>query len=188
MKAAPVKVDDLRLAGQDEEDLRWYFCEADGEIGGLKSGFGGFLRIMEEGLPVEGGDVRSNGAEDWQVDLVAQARKVRRALAHAGPRYARVLWHEYGPPQPPNSVEMFGRLGPLAVELPAVVAMHDSHRTRQELADWIRDSAIRVLSDKAKDVDMVLASEIHRGLEALLVEAHGAYEQGLRATRRRRAA
>jgi hypothetical protein len=172
----------LLLSGQDEEDLRWYFNEARGALG-LKSLQGNFERQMIEGLSFGGHN--GDHFSDFTAEHVARERRIRLALMHAGARMERALWFQYGPEQPEETVELFGRLGPLAVELPEVAAMHVGRRTRRELADWITQAALRARYGEPTATDLDLAAAVGDGLTALLVEAHGAYLQGLRATRRR---
>jgi hypothetical protein len=85
------------------DDLRWYFCNSESELG-LRSSFGAFVDLSMSGVQPGG---RSNGAEDRAVAIVDRLHKpteahrsVRRrvqALGARSPRLVDVLFAAYGP-------------------------------------------------------------------------------------------
>lgn len=117
-----LRIDDFTL--DDRRDLVWYFNEADGDYGGLRSSFGAQIDRLRWGLEptsMSPFDVDSDIVE--RLERTREAAAIYRRLQSCGSERARVLRLVFERADHPASVaQRFGELSGLARELAPSVA------------------------------------------------------------------
>jgi hypothetical protein len=97
-------LDDLRLLPDDETDLRWLFCQSDGELG-LRSWLGGMIDRHNAGTTAHKGSValglEGDGADQRQAEAAERAGRIQARLRALPRAHQRVLFAHYGPGLPP---------------------------------------------------------------------------------------
>lgn len=109
MAQPTVHLADVRLDAVDEADLRWFFCDAAGEMG-ERSALGAMIDRLNEGRTHTG----QSGTPDLPTSQYLAARAARplaARLEHIGKRHARTLEAAYGPGLLPASAKRFAGLG-----------------------------------------------------------------------------
>jgi hypothetical protein len=112
----------LRLRPADESDLRWLFCEAEGEMG-LRSSMGPMIDKLTAGTTANRGSkpmgcTDEGGPSDHAIEVVERWRRVTARLERLPTAQRRVLAVHFGPGIPRQQAEGYpGRGSWLALEL-----------------------------------------------------------------------
>lgn len=128
---------DTRLDPLDEADLRWLFCDAEGQMG-LRSSLGPMLDRLAEG--------RVSAVQAGTPDLAesaylaaTRAKRIQRVLSTLETRHQTTLRAALGPGLPAAGAAEWEplRTGVLSVSLVLLTAQRH-HVTRETLREWLR--------------------------------------------------
>lgn len=139
-----------RSAPSDDGDLRFLFCEAEGEIGGLRSVHGALVEMAQTGATMAGAGTRGiprsvEGITERQAAAVSRERPLRERLARLTPQEQDVLRRAYGP-CPILAVDERQRLGRWAwVGARTVAARRGWDAEYRRRLGTAKDSAARLL-------------------------------------------
>lgn len=180
----------LRVRPGDESDLRWFFTEADGDMG-LRSSFSAQMTQLQMGGGRRGTYVPQQREIDGRlVSAATRARVISRALEAIGRGYSYTLRCAYGIPAHPE-LHGFQELAGLVADTPAAQRLHRRSRTKRPLPDWLARMRLQAhpLSDKkVPDLEAQrIVYEVRVEAESQLVAASKAYTLARRETARRRA-
>lgn len=149
-----------------EEELRWRFLYAEGEVSGVRSTW------REEYVPVGG---RPQGADGRCIAAARRMRRVDTALARLPQQQREALRAVYGMP---NRLAAFGPAGNL---VPLVAQQwHTASRSRRAFSAWL----LREVSKAQRGTGSPrLVRELGAAADALCakaLEAYGGTRQGIR--------
>jgi len=167
----------LRPSPQDEADLRWFFTEADGEMG-LKSTFGGMVHQLQMGGGARGSYTPVPREADGRLlEAATRARLISRALEACGREAAAVLREAYSalPVELAELFPAFGELAALVVSTPAADRMWRRSRTNRVKVAWLVRRSLQARKGDPSAGSQVY--ELRREAEALLAGAARAYSR-----------
>jgi hypothetical protein len=162
---------DLRLDPRSAADLRWYFCDAAGEMG-LRSNFGAMVAGLEAGGRRGGAPMKD--MDPRVIAAATRARRITRVLEHLAAAHLLTLARVYGSSEHPG-LESFGTLGSLFPETQAAHRAHVVSQSRKPFETWLFRRAQRVSAGKGSRAEQAFIIEVSREAEAMLAAASRAY-------------
>lgn len=127
-----------RNAPPKDEDLEFLFCEADGEIGGLRSVHGALVDRAQTGAALAGAGTRGiprsvEGISARQANAVERERPLRQRLAQLTREHQDILRRAYGhqPLLAVDEQQRLGRWAEVAVTTDAARCGWDAERRRR---------------------------------------------------------
>jgi hypothetical protein len=160
------------MDSEDEADLRWYWNEAEGDMG-LRSNFAAMVACLELGGPAGGLPVHDD--EEGRLKAAGRERRVRRAIELLSARDVTILVHAFGSGS--RKLPPFGRAtGVVPLTAAARLTWANSGTTRP-LGEWLVRLVCRVhggLGNRPAQ-DRALAQTIRREAESMLLGAMRAY-------------
>jgi hypothetical protein len=165
----------LRLSPFDEAELRWLFCEAEGDMG-LQSGLGPMIERQRLGMRAHKASVPlgsiegAEGPSQRQIDAVDRWRQVTGRLAQLPRQHRRTLESHYGVGLPRAQLVGLRDLGTW-VGLLLLTAERQGVSRRS-----VEDACVGALHDDGKgEKPKALLVTLRRAAEAALVRASKAY-------------
>ena len=169
------------LSADDQRELTWYWCQAEGEMG-IRSASGPQLERLEACLVGAAShkaiDPMPDRGEKARVDaLRIHGSLVRLRCVDGGERHQRVLFNIYGPPVTVTYGVRLGELAPIAHYTAA--ARELAERLQAEARLHHRDSTYEVLPRQA--LAARLHKEGHEFAETLVRQSERLLEESSRA-------
>lgn len=162
----------LRPDPVDEADLRWYFNEADGDMG-LKSSFGPMVARLE--APLSRGGALIVDIDERKLNAASRARTVKRALECLPLDAQHVLRAAYtarpDSPQRPDALKRWRDLAGVVEASEAAKATHKKSRSTRPFLEWLE----RIVKPSATVSARAWALEVRREAEGRLMGAVRAY-------------
>lgn len=178
----------LRVHPLDESDLRWFFNEADGDMG-LRSMFPQQMQQLQLGGGRRGTHTPVIHEPDGRLVAAAtRARLVSRALEGIGTRYTGTLRSAYGRLEHAE-LHGFQELAGLVVYTAAAARLHRRSRTVRPVPDWLARMYLLAQPTKKKPANpdaQRIVWEVRSEAEAQLIDASRAYSRAKRESARRR--
>lgn len=162
------------LTLDDRRDLLWYFNEADGDFGGLRSSFGAQIDRLRWRIVPSAVDPRTLDDDIiHRIERAGARARIYRRLALCGAPHARTLrlvfeWAD----APSGVVAKFGELAALAGDVSAECAP-------KRRGDWFERMCCRRLSKEETD----LVNEVRALAELRFAAARDAYLEAKRDVR-----
>lgn len=172
---------DLRLDPRDEDDLIWFFTEAEGEMG-IRSNHEPILYLILTGIPQ--GIVHATDIGGRALAAAERVHDVGNVLAGLDRTHVEILRLRYGTALGPEIEDVFGPEAALLVRSVALPCAHEESGTRRDLADWTALLVRRVIKGTCSEKDREVVRAVRAECEAMIVAAH----RGYRAARMLRAA
>ena len=155
-----------------EAALRWFWNEADGEMG-LRSSFPAMVARLECGGATGGKPIMEIG--DHRIEAAGRARIISRALGELPERQRRVLCAAYGPYA--RELPGLGAAAPVAPMTEAAQAAHRASGTDRSIEEWLVRLCARVTSKKPRSSN---AAE-RLAFKAIVGEAQGTLRLAVKA-------
>lgn len=163
---------DLRLDPRDEDDLIWFFTEADGEMG-VRSNHEPILYLILTGIPqgaVHGADM--GGRALLAAERVHDLGKVLASLDKA---HLEILRLRYGTALGAEIEAAFGPESGLLVRSVALACAHEESGTKRDLAEWTALLVRRVRKGTCSDRDREVVRAAQLECASMLAAAHRGY-------------
>lgn len=168
-----MRIADLRLSSQDEADLKWFWTEADGDLG-LKSMFPQQMAQLQIGNGARGTHTPKQLEPDGRlVEAATRARLVSRALETCRPEHVRILRAAYCESVFRPIRVLYGELAELVTRTDAARQAYRRSRTTRSLEEWLTRLAARAEKGEAEPRRIVY--QVRGEAEARLVAACRAY-------------
>ena len=128
-----------------EADLRWFWNEADGDMG-VRSSFPAMVARLECGGATGGRPIME--IADHCLEAAGRARIISRALHELPEHHQRVLGAAFGPCA--HELPGLGMAAPVAPMTEAALAAHKASGTDRSIEEWLVRLCARVNSKKAR--------------------------------------
>jgi len=154
-----------------DSELRWFFADADGDMG-LRSNFPAMVTSLQMGG--RSGSVTPVSVElnDRWFEAATRSRLCRRALEAIGPVRAHLLFCAFGGCR---EVAPFGRTTGVVPLTRAARDAHQRSRSARSLEEWLYRLAWRVTHGAPEPEDSERLATISREAERMLLSALGAF-------------
>jgi hypothetical protein len=163
---------DLRLDPRDEDDLIWFFTEAEGEMG-VRSNHEPILFLILTGIPQ--GVMHATDLGGRALLAAERVHDIGKVLAGVGGSDLGVLRLRYGAGLNEDVEGVFGPESPLLVCSVALRAAHKQSGTKRAIGDWTSLLVRRVHKGTCGDADRQVVRAVRAECEAMVIDAHRAY-------------